>query len=357
MKKRILAVFLSISLLLLMATAAQAAPIVTKPINASYQNIQIYINGNTVKIPVNEEPFIFNGRTFVPIRLVAETLNFNVEWLNDLKAVKITGAAADTSKDKEIESLKLQLTQKNQEITTLKNTIASLQKKAVDLGDLEDDLISEFDYLEDVEIDDLILDGDEDSVEVTIEVNLDDYSNEWEDLTDKDIKNWLEDLTDYIQDELSEDTGITGEIVDIDSDDVLIEFEKDGDDNLDVQFEDEDYREGSSASDAEDVEESLEGEYFYVGNIEFELTVADYDDKDELVEVELEALDDDALDSWFDLNDNTIEDDVIDICDEIAEIFEDDADINLETVIIYFYDEYGDLIESFDYNVDDQELD
>ncbi len=272
MKKRIFTIFLSLTFLLTMCTTAQAAPIITKPINVSYQNIQIYVNGTTINIPASEQPFIFNGRTFVPIRMVAEALKFNVEWLNDIKAVKITSAATDAAKDKEIENLKLQLAQKDQEIATLKNTIASLQKGSADIDDLEDDLISEFDYLEDVEIDDISLDGDEDSLEVYIYVDLYDYDDEWEDLTDKDIEDWLEDLTDYIQEELSEDTEIIGEIIDIDSDDVLVEFEKDGDKSLDVSFEDEDYREGSSASDAEDAIDNLEGQSFDVGNIEFELT-------------------------------------------------------------------------------------
>ncbi len=83
----------------------------------------------------------------------------------------------------------------------------------------------------------------------------------------------------------------------------------------------------------------------------------EYDDDDDLVEAEFDALDDDAFDSWFDLSTSTIEDDVIYICEEIAETFEDDADITLETITVRFYDEFGDLIEVFDYNVDDQELD
>ncbi len=44
-----------------------------------------------------------------------------------------------------------------------------------EISDLEDALISEYDYLEDVNIEDIGLDGDEDDIDVAINVDLDDY--------------------------------------------------------------------------------------------------------------------------------------------------------------------------------------
>lgn len=358
MKKRIITVLLSLAIVLGMAVPAEATTAV-KPINVAYSDLRIYVNGNVVSMQANEEPFIYEGRTFVPIRLVAEALNLDVEWIDLLKTVKITGADANslTEKDKEINDLKLQLSQKNQEIQSLKDKIESLEADDDVVSDLEDELISDYDYLEYVEIDDISLDGDEDDVDVYVAVDLADYGDEWEELEDRDIEDWIEDLVNSIQDELSDDTAVSGKITDTDSDDVLVKFNKEGDDSLEVDFYDEDYREGSSDSDVEDVLDSLEGDSFYVDDIEFTITdISYYDDEDSVTAI-LDAVDDDASSEWKDLSSSTINSDVKDICKEIADTFEDDADISLNTVDVYFYDENVNRLDSFDYDVDDGELD
>lgn len=363
MKKRIIAVLLSLAIILVTAGIAEAA-LATRQISAVYQNMKIYVNGMAVSVPPDEEPFIYNGRTFVPIRVVAEALNQQVEWVDAAKAVKISGTVQTdpnllAQKDKEIQDLKAQLAQKNSEITSLNNTITSLQNNDNDtddevINDLEDDLLSDYDRLEDVDIDDISLDGDEDDVDVDIEVDLGDYDSEWEDLTDSDIENWIEDIVNDIQDELSGDTNVDGTIIDTDSDDTLVDFSKDGDDSLDVEFEDDDYRDGGSDSD--DVVDNLEGEDYDVSGIAFTLDEVDYDDNYR-VDVYLYADDDDASSEWDDLSSTTIDNEVIDICKEIADAFEDDADITLLTVTAYFYDEDDDLLDSaFDYDVSDEDL-
>ncbi len=149
MKKRIITVLMSLAIVLLMTVAAEATT-ATKPITVDYVDIQLYVNGNAVSLQDNEEPFIYNGRTFVPIRMVSEALNQNVEWIDSIKAVKISGensATTDllTQKEKEIQDLKL-------EIESLKNTIDSLEADDDEISDLEDALISGYDYLEDVNI-------------------------------------------------------------------------------------------------------------------------------------------------------------------------------------------------------------
>lgn len=363
MKKKII-VLLSLAIVLVAAGIAEAAS-ATKQISAAYQNIKLYVNGQAVSVQPDEEPFIYNGRTFVPIRVVAEALNQNVEWVDTIKSVKISGTVQTdpnvlTQKDKEIQDLKAQLAQKNSEIERLNNTITSLQDNNDsdndEINDLEDNLLSDYDSLEDVEIDDISLSGDEDDVDVDVEVNLGDYEDEWGNLSDSDIEGWIDDVVGDIQDELSEDTEVSGNITDTDSDDVLVEFSKDGDSSLDVEFEDEDYRDGESDSDAEDVVDNLEGEDFDVDSITFTLDEVDYDDNNR-VDVYLYADDSDASSEWDSLSNSTIDNEVIAICDEIADTFEDDADINLLTVTAYFYDEDDDLLDSaFDYDVDNGDL-
>lgn len=360
MKKRIIAVLLCLSLILVAAGIAEAA-MATRQVSAVYQNMQIFVNGKAVGVQPDEEPFIYNGRTFVPIRMVAEALNMNVEWVDAIKSVKITGAAAQADpnvlaqKDKEIQDLKNQLAQKNSEIQSLNNTIASLRKNSDDdtINNLEDDLLSSYDNLEDVDIDDISLDGDEDEVDVDIEVDLSDFGDEWDELTDSDIENWVEDMVGDIQDKLSEDTEVNGTITDIDSDDVLVDFSKNGDSSLDVDFRDEDYRNGGSNSG--DVADNLEGEDFKVDSIAFTLDRVDYSNN--RVTVYLYADDNGASSEWDDLSSSTIDSEVIDICEEIANTYKDDADITLLTVTAYFYDEDDDLLDSpYDYDVSDKDL-
>ncbi|AEG61206.1 copper amine oxidase N-terminal domain-containing protein [Desulforamulus ruminis] len=352
MKKRMITLLLAASMVMMMSVAEASET--TKQISITDQDIQILVNNNAISLQANEEPIIYDGRTFVPIRLVSEALGLGVEWVQASKTVKITGNTNTSTdallqKDAEIQNLKLQ-------IDSLNNTIETLKADDNELSDLEDDLVSDYDYLEDVKIDDITLEGDEDDVNVTIEVNLDDYEDEWADLDDSDIEDYIEDVVYSIQDQLSDDTEVEGEIIDNDSDDVLVEFNKYGDDSLEVTFEDDDYRDGSSDSDVEDVEDSLEGDNFYVGDLTFTITDVSYDDDDEAVTATLETVDDDAASEWDDLSSSTMESDVTDICEDIADTFEDDADVSVDTVTVYFYDENQDSLESFDYYVDDGDL-
>jgi hypothetical protein len=74
-------IFLSIS------TITVLAKINFKTIQVVYMDLKININGK--KINPDTEPFIFNGRTFVPIRFVSEALNKDVIWNDKTKTIDI----------------------------------------------------------------------------------------------------------------------------------------------------------------------------------------------------------------------------------------------------------------------------
>ncbi|WP_338824245.1 hypothetical protein MHOCP_23410 [Moorella humiferrea] len=350
LKKGLLAAFLA--LVLVTAAGTAEASVGRKTLPVDYNNVKLNVNGSLVSVQPDQEPFIFKGITFVPLRLVAEALNCNVDWQAATSTVVIT---AKTSQ--EVINLRLQLAQKDQEIQSLKQQVAQLQEELAageggDLGDLEDKLMDDYDAIGDVELVDLNLDGDEDSVDVEVWVDLDEYEDEWADLSDSEIESWLEDLVADIQDELSEDTEVSGEIIDSDSEDTLVEFYKDGEDDLEIDYEDEDYRE---SSDADDAINELEGQTYYMGDIEFTLTDASYSESSDRATIDLEAEDSNAADAWDDLSSSTIEDDVTDICEDVVDIF-DDAGISLEEVRVYLYDyDYNDL-DYFTYYVDDENL-
>jgi len=360
MKKKIIAVLLSLSILFLVTAVAKAAT-VTNQVSIS-QVIKLIVNGKTINVLANEEPVIFKGRTFVPIRIVAEALNLKVDWDSKNKIVKITGKTTDSDanilllaqKEKTIQDLTAQLAQKNSQIKSLQDQIDSLKEKnKSDLGDLEDELNSDYDHLEDVRIDEINLDGDEDDLNVGIEVNLDDYGSNWEKLTDSEINSWIKSLVNSIQDKLSEDTQVTGEIIDNDSDDTLVKFSKDGDDDLEVTFKDQDYRVDTEA--IEDVEDDLVGDSFYVDDIQFKVKKATYYDSD-IVTVTLNASTNNAASKWDSLTSSQITSSVKAIGKKISDTFEDDADVSIESVQLTFYDDDQKKLDSFEYDVDSGSL-
>lgn len=60
----------------------------TKTISVLYNNIKISLNGKEVK--TDAEPFIFEGRTFVPVRFVSEALGADVKFNPKTNTVEIT---------------------------------------------------------------------------------------------------------------------------------------------------------------------------------------------------------------------------------------------------------------------------
>ncbi len=218
----------------------------------------------------------------------------------------------------------------------------------VDLSDLETDLLDDYDEIEAVPVDNINLDGDEDEVDVEVEVDLDDYEDEWADLDESDIEDWLEDLVEDIQDELSEDTIVNGEIINIDNDDVLVSFSKDGTDDLSVSYYDKD--------DVNDVEDELKGDEFDIAGIEFQITSINYHSND-MITVILEAQENVSSSEWEDLDSSDVENDVENICEDIAQAFQDDADAEPVMIYISLHDDDSYLLESYNYDVEEESLD
>jgi hypothetical protein len=256
MKKRtrVLISALLAMILVLAVAAGVSATSGTRSISAIFRNIQIIANSKVVATDV--EPFIVNGRTFVPLRAISEALGAWVDWNPTTNLVTVKGGASAS----EVENLKAQIAAKDAEIAKLK---VQLGGKGGSLSQLQKDLTKDYDELEDVEIDALRLTGDKNKVTGNIDVDLDEFDDEWGDLSDSKIKSWLGKICLDIQDYYDDTTDITGKIRDIDSRDTLVTFSKDGRKTLSVSFKDDDYR-GGSGSDADDVERDLKGDTYEV---------------------------------------------------------------------------------------------
>jgi len=66
-----------------------------KTIEVFYDNIKIYLNGKEIK--TDAEPFIYEGRTYVPVRFVSEAFGANVKWNESTKTIEITNNSTSTS--------------------------------------------------------------------------------------------------------------------------------------------------------------------------------------------------------------------------------------------------------------------
>ena len=343
--KIIAVALLTVVLVLSFAVGAMGAK-TTKQLTAIFRNIELVVNGQLLQ--TKEEPFIINGRTYVPLRVISEALEAWVDW--DEANSSITIKTSSTSD--EAEALKIQLIQKDLQIEQLQAEIERLKsgsgssKSDGDLKDLEKELNDDFRRLEDVRIDNISLSGDKDDVDVEIEVDLYRYDDEWEDLKDKEIKSWVEDICKDIQKYFSKDTYVSGEIVDIDSDKTLVTFNKKGTSSLSISYKDSKYRKGGDKTIYE-VEDDLKGEKYTVDGIRFEIDYIDYRTSNDVITVRLVATEKGA----DKIDDDELEDAAEEIGEEIAERFIDDADMDPDTVIIEFYDKDNESLGDFEYDV------
>ena len=238
MKKRYLASASAAALLLGAAVipSGASAEVATKNLQAKYNNIKILYNGYQVSTEI--EPFIVNGTTYIPLRMMAGVFNKDVQWDGTTYTIRVT--------DRPDAATQAQLAAKDAEIKRLQTRIATLEDQIADLkdrddddiddalDDLEDELWDQFqDYFDDIEFDDITVDGDEDEVEITIELAGDDYGDEWDDLKKADLEEFVIDIVEEVWDwDEFEDADVKGEIIDIDDDDEeLADFEGDVDDD------------------------------------------------------------------------------------------------------------------------------
>jgi hypothetical protein len=315
-----LIIFALVGLLVLSTVPMASAASVSKNIEAWFSGIKIIANGKTVVS--NLEPFIYNGSTYVPVRMAAEALGKQVDWNSASNSVIITDGPADTATTQEITQLRALLSMKDAEIARLEKQLDELESKKDAADDLESYLIDEYEEWEDIEFD-FSVKGDEDELELTIEVDLGDYSREWSRLDEDDIEDWLEDICDYVEDEYP-DADFSGTIEDIDEDETLVEFSVSSSGRLSADF--------LSSVDFDQLEEDLEDYYGYdldyeydddFGSMEAYFTV-DGDEDDEEVNVTVYVDYDEYKDEWDAIANTSVGEDWIeDIVDYILDECED----------------------------------
>ncbi len=339
-RNRRIALVVAVLMLTMVFSSTGFAAWTGKTLNAQFRNVSIFVNNQYKQATTANgqvvEPFIVDGTTYVPLRGIAQMFGYEVGFNPATYRIDITGDVAGNNAAAQYEILILQA-----RIAELEDELEEQESSSMDLGDLEDNLNDDYDAIEDVDVKDINLDGDEDDVEVEIVIDTTDKDqwDAWNDLSDSDIKGFLQDIIDDILDEYP-DADITGFIWD----------EYDGGEELETfgidTRGDVDLGGGSSSGnydidDIAELENVLDDEFATDSGFDFKIDVSNEDgDKIDLeVEIQDEELADLSSSDWDDIEDYLI---------EMCEFIEDEY--NSDIIIIGdFVDEYGDY-EYFDYD-------
>ena len=328
-KLKLVAVVLILAIVILSTITVTYAAGSKKMLEAWYGLSNVRYNGQDMTSIL--APFAANQTTYVPLRKVCDMFNKNISWDQSTHTVVITDKV-----DQTVSNLEAQLILKDQQISLLQSQIKKLEEQlddneTVDLDDLQKELNQDYGEYEDI-IFDIYLSGDEDEITVKIEVDLDEYEEDWDGLRTSERTEYIEDVCGQILDEF-EDAEIDGYFKDSSSSSSskLLSFYIDSDGEVEFGTRD-------NEGDFIDLDDELYDEY-----------VEDFDDIEMTIELE-----GDSDEVTFTLS--------VDL-DEYGGEYDDyldDGDIEELMGDIYQYieeqDEYEDSdIEGYVYDTDEEE--
>lgn len=314
MKKRVTMIisFLIVSMFLV-STAFAAQPI-AKNIKAYFRGIKIKAN-NKILNQNGKEPFLYKSTVYVPIRMVSEALGKSVHWDPNQNMVIITGSDEDINKMRTLQNRNNFLEFRVAELEkALLDEDNDKDKDDYDVDDFEDWLYDEYDEWRDIKFDFKVKERSKNKIKLTIEFDKYKYKDEWEDLSERKVERWLEDIYDHVKDEFSDK--FEGTIEDTDRRETLVEF-YDSRDKLKVKFKD------SKDSSSSDLEYDLEDKYGRdldsyskrFGRMKADFDV-DVDEDYEEINIDIEIDTDRYGDEWDDVRDtSSAEDWITDIVD------------------------------------------
>jgi hypothetical protein len=290
-----------------------------KMLEAWYMNVKIRSNGQEVY--TDTEPFIVDGTTYVPVRMMANIFNKDIQWDPINYIISVTDKPGS-----DLNYLNVQLMMKDNEIKFLEDKIKDLEGKSstsdIGIDDLEDELNDYHDEYKGVDFD-ITLSGTKTKVTVKIEFSLKKDKTDWNKLTEKNVKSYLQDICDDILDEYPK-AGISGYFKDSSgtTSSKMYQFSTSSKGVVSLDTEDD--------ADLYDLEDDLNDMFYdYFGEFDVDIELeGDEDDITFNVYIDYDRYEDD----WDDLRDRDIEYFMEEIYFEIEDVF-DDADI-----VGYVYD-------------------
>jgi hypothetical protein len=291
-----------------------------KMLEAWYMNVKIISGGREVY--TETEPFIVDGTTYVPVRMMANIFNKDIAWDPVNYVITVTDKPGS-----DVGYLNMQLIMKDNEIKYLEDRIKSLEGKSsstTDMEDLEDDLNYYYDEYKGVDFD-ITLSGTKSKITVKIEFSLKKDRTAWNKLTTNNIKSYLQDICDDILDEYPK-ANINGYFKDNSGTTSSKMYQFSTTSRGEVLLDDDDYAD----DDLYDLEDDLNDmfyDYFRDFDVDIELE-GDQDDITFYVYIDYDRYEDE----WDDLRDRDIEYFMEDIYCEIEDVF------NKADIIGYIYD-------------------
>lgn len=248
--------------MLLGSSAFGAAKVYQKNINATMGRVQFTYNGtnvtNQIETKYGTPGFIDSkeGRSYVPVRAIADIVGANVNWDPNTFTAHITSDTSSTA------YLEQQLLYSQAEIQSLRDEIKKLKDGSVSnsgksVSDVEKDLRKEYDNYEKISFD-ISLRGKAKDLDLEVELDLGRSRDKekWDDLRDRDKERFIENMVDDIQKEFK-DADIKGYIRDKDSRDKLYTFEKRGSRRIEITKE----KSGKGDGSIRDVRKRLDKDY------------------------------------------------------------------------------------------------
>lgn len=231
-RNRRIAMIIAVLMLTMAFSTTGFAAWMGKTIEAQYRNVTIFVNNQYKQATdVNGkviEPFIYEGTTYVPLRGISQMLGYQVSFNPQTYRIDITGSGVDPSAQDEILILQARIAELEAKLN---------EQQSYDLGDMEDDLLSDYKRIDrTLDIEDIILKGDKDDIEVRIYVDLTTQTdlNNWEDLLDEgDVEDFLQDIVDDILAKYK-DADIEGYVEDKYDKSKLVEFTIDSRGNVKI---------------------------------------------------------------------------------------------------------------------------
>lgn len=276
-------IVVSITVILMLALSLGAVVFADdnfQTLKAWFGNISIYRNNQYVQL--SDKPFIIDGTTYVPLRAISELFNKEVGWNGTNYRIDLNDRPNEN-----LAYMAQQLVEAQMKAEKLKEEIAQLEKKLAaketdkkdDIKDLESYLNKQYGTYKRIKFDIDIYENKKD-IEVEIYVDLSRYDYEWDNLSDSNIKSFIQDIADDILSDYK-NINIEGSIMDSSTsrNKVLVSFYTRANGTVVM---DTDYK-GSSSSkynDLYDLENDLNWYYDKCAGVSFDIEL--YGDKDDI---------------------------------------------------------------------------
>lgn len=303
-----------------------------KKIDASFNNIKIQVDGQPVT--TSSEPFIVNNATYLPLRDVSQALGLDVKWEPSTNTIHI---------------LTKKIVQENKPTLPKKSDIGGVPISEENRV-YANVLFQKYGLLKGIPFSSALLAGDNKEITLEIELDLETYLNQWNGITDSEIESWLEVIIGDIQKRYSESTKVNGKIIRKGPLTELFTFRQDGDSKLITNFYDGNYRKGVPGITQLSIEEDYLAKHFKVGDIDFQVSRAQYQKTVNSVDITLTSTKPGGFSEWNNLLNSVINRDVKNLCLQVKSDFQNNAHLNPEQINVSFLDNSNKFIKSLTYN-------